>query len=239
VRFSGPAHLPSKCQNSKSLRAFALFGFHGSQASRSCRRPPDSGGTQSTGTRERASSAKAVPCGPGVSAGALHAGHQNAGMVLRDRFHNCVGRIAVFDHAAHRKTPARLGRQTPSSVVAQDSEMPRPPPVRARATPAACDENLRQRIGCCHRGRRGLIAFHRQQHRTARGGTKLARIPIRRHRQHRTRRQPHQLLGDAPTITGPAPCMPLVPITISPASYCRATSTSICATAPWRISEWL
>jgi hypothetical protein len=43
----------------------------------------------------------------------------------------------------------------------------------------------------------------------------------------------------APTTTGPAPSIPLVPITISPASYWRATSTSISATAPCRTSEWL
>jgi len=120
-----------------------------------------------------------------------------------------------------------------------DSEKPRPRPRCAHAAPTGALEGLRQRAGRGRRGRCSLVALDGQQHRSARSRTKLTRIPIRRHRQHRTRRQPHQLLAMTPTITGPAPSMPLVPITISPASYCRTTSRSICATAPWRISEWL
>jgi len=98
-------------------------------------------------------------------------------------------------------------------------------------------KGLRKRVGRGHGGGHGLIAFHGQQHGPAGGGTECAGVPIGGDGQHRAGCKPDELLGDSAHHDGSGALISFGPTTMRPASYWRATSTSICATAPWRISE--
>ena len=222
------------------LSAIAVNGFYGDTSLPLCASGAVSGGTHNTGTRERASREKAVPCGPGVSLARFTPATRMLGWYCSIALRDGVGRAAVLDDAAHRKRARSLRCRTPPAWLRtgfrKADSLGRAARMQHNQRPL---KRLCQRMGRRHRGRRRLVPLHGQQHRAAGSGTELARIPVRRHGQHRARRQPHQLLGDGAHHHRPGALLPSVPITISPASYCRATSTSICATAPWRISEWL
>ena len=122
-------------------------------------------------------------------AGALHPSHQNAGMELRDGFHNGVGRIAILDNKMYRE-------------IARPARCRTPPAWRhtgfgkaaASAAPRACNtskralKSLRQRTSRSHRCLGSLVPFHGQQHRSARSGAERAGIPVGGHRHYRAGR---------------------------------------------------